>query len=64
MLDEHDKQLATQAIQKALPTASIDRRNETFRNTRKVTAVELKTDPENVIPVCEPDLSNIRGLLG
>jgi hypothetical protein len=62
-LDEHDKGLATRAIHKAFPTASIDRKNKTFRNIRKVTSFELKTDPEEIIPVCGTDLSNIRALL-
>ena len=45
-LDEQDKGLATRAIHKAFPTASIDRRNDSFKNIRKVGSFEIKTDTE------------------
>ena len=62
-LDEQDKGLATWAIYKAFPTASIDRRNESFRNTRKVGSFEIKPDTEELVSVCGTDISNIRALL-
>ena len=61
-LDEQDKGLATRAIHKAF-TASIDRRNESFRNIRKVGSFEIKPDTEELVSVCGTDISNIRALL-
>ena len=62
-LDEQDKRLATRAIHKSFPAASIDRRDESFKNIRKVASFEIKTDAEELFPLCGTDLSNIRALL-
>lgn len=63
-LSEEGKGLATRTVHKVFPTASVDRKNETYRNIRKVTSFEFKTNSlDEVSTLGGTDISNIQNLL-